>query len=586
MFYSSVATQSTVQTSANLTLLTITPDNNHGRVGIASNIVLTFSEAIVKGTGSITIVDNNGLIVLQESINSVSVSISGAVLTLDPSLDFNYATSYTVRLSEGLVKSLSGSVFMGNYYSGSFQTEYSPVAVQLTGTSSSDTLYGSDLNDVLSGMDGSDYLYGLGGDDILNGGDEVYSGDSLYGGDGKDILHGNAGSDYLYGDKGNDQLFGDAGDDNLNGGEGDDILEGGAGNDNLTDQLGSNVLRGGDGDDNFQSGWYSADTYNLMDGGAGNDYFSAIENDTVLGGEGNDTVDMNVRGSKVQMGKVNGGAGNDLIRVHFSLETKGSVTATGGTGVDTYTLDRSYGTTNLDYTISDFTVGAGGDLFDLSNLLDDLVGNPFAASGNLRLVQDGADTLLRMHDANSTIYRTIVRLTGVVANQLTAENFIGGINPNGDPKGFTLTGGDGVDVLIGNRMNDTLYGKGGSDRLEGKSGDDILVGGDESSGDGADYLDGGDGNDLLQGGAGNDTLYGGLGDDRLEGGSGDDQLSDYNGKNILFGGAGNDSLNSSSSDGSNLDGGDGDDVIRGGAGSDTLLGGAGNDEIFVDIASY
>ncbi|WP_431272372.1 hypothetical protein [Dankookia sp. P2] len=55
-------------------------------------------------------------------------------------------------------------------------------------------------------------------------------------------------------------------------------------------------------------------------------------------------------------------------------------------------------------------------------------------------------------------------------------------------------------------------------------------------------LEGGDGCDLLLGQRGNDTLRGGLGDDTLIGAEGEDAMDGNGGLDMLFGGAGNDTL--------------------------------------------
>jgi Ca2+-binding RTX toxin-like protein len=587
-------TSSSAQVGVAPTLIKISPDYYSGRATVGVNIVLTFSEAIIPGSGSITISDSAGRIVVQESINSARVTISGSTVILDPVADFDYASDYSIVVPLGLVKDLDGNEYQGYGSPTTFQTDFSPVAVNLSGTAGDDTLYGSDLNDVINGGSGGrDRLHGRGGDDILNGGDEDdnFASDYLYGEDGNDTMHGNVGGDVLSGGNGNDKLYGDAGADTLDGGAGDDVLEGGVGNDNLSDTSGNNVLRGGDGNDTLESGYSSFDVRSVMDGGAGDDYVKASGNDTVDGGDGNDHILVSVSASTANASTLAGGAGNDRFQVQFYGSTQTAVHASGGAGIDTYVLETGMGTTSFTYEIADFAPGAGGDLIDLAQVfirMSSSTGNPFSAQGYLRLQQDGADTLLQMHvpGAAASEYSNLVRLAGVAPDQLTGANFVGGIDPKGGAQGLTLNGTEGADTLRGNSMNDQLYGKGGADLLAGNAGDDLLVGGDESAQDGADSLYGGDDNDILQGGAGNDTLDGDAGNDTLEGASGDDLLNDLYGKNTLLGGAGNDTLSSSAEGGSTLDGGDGNDILRGGYGSDVLSGGAGNDKITVNAFTW
>jgi hypothetical protein len=112
------------------------------------------------------------------------------------------------------------------------------------------------------------------------------------------------------------------------------------------------------------------------------------------------------------------------------------------------------------------------------------------------------------------------------------------------PRGCTVAGGDGDDLLAGTASDDVICGLGGDDRIDGRGGDDTL------------YGDGGD--DRLAGGAGADTAYGDEGDDRLGGDDGDD---------VLAGGPGAD----------RLDGGAGADHAEGGGGGDRCGGDAADD---------
>ncbi|HYD69457.1 calcium-binding protein, partial [Azospirillum sp.] len=63
---------------------------------------------------------------------------------------------------------------------------------------------------------------------------------------------------------------------------------------------------------------------------------------------------------------------------------------------------------------------------------------------------------------------------------------------SGSGFGDTLTGGSGVDVIVGNAGDDTISGGAGADSLVGSAGNDSLLGGE-----GADTLVGGDGNDYI-----------------------------------------------------------------------------------------
>jgi Ca2+-binding RTX toxin-like protein len=165
----------------------------------------------------------------------------------------------------------------------------------------------------------------------------------------------------------------------------------------------------------------------------------------------------------------------------------------------------------------------------------------------------------------------------------------------------TLSGGNGNDIAYGYAGRDWLYGGTGNDTLLAGDGDDVLVGGD-----GTNWLDGGAGNDVfitigaadqIFTGDGHNYVYGyataggvivtgGSGIDEFVGGNGasNDTVTGLGGNDYLFGGAGNDLLQ----------GGADNDVLIGQAGNDTLEGGAGvnllwandagNDQILVNVA--
>jgi Ca2+-binding RTX toxin-like protein len=137
------------------------------------------------------------------------------------------------------------------------------------------------------------------------------------------------------------------------------------------------------------------------------------------------------------------------------------------------------------------------------------------------------------------------------------------------------------DVTYGTPCDDVIVAPAGVELVKGGGGDDTIVAGPIAAaitscpegcrlgvgsqtfegGDGDDVVYGERGNDILSGGPGNDQLFGGIGDDLLEGGPGNDRLA---------GGFGADSI----------DGEEGDDYVRGdttidrifdsGGGTDTL----------------
>lgn len=517
-----------------------------GPIGAGANIVFTFSESVLANAGNITILDNTGTVVVQEAITSPRITISGNTVTLNPWEDLANAASYTIRLDAGIVKDAAGNLSALDWVS--IATSLSTTPLNLVGTSNADTLFGGLAGDTISAGAGDDFAYGYAGDDTLNGGDETgaFGGDHLYGGDGNDTLNGNAGADFL------------------DGGAGSDVLDGGTGDDTLRDDAGNNILRGGEGNDALHA--LTMGTASELDGGAGDDTLNGNDDDKFIGGTGNDTINISMMLGGAGTTAA-GGDGNDRFNVsHFGVVAN-SLTMSGGAGADTYDIG-ALADGALNFTITDFTPGAGGDRIDL---LDDIPatvsGNPFAGSTPfLRLVQSGSDTLLQADQSGTGSYATVLRFAGIQPSQLTADNFVGGINPNGSPVGVTINGTAFDDTLSGFRLDDTIEGGDGADTLEGGAGNDFLRGGTETAGDGAD---------VLFGGAGSDTLYGGAGDDTLDGGGLAADGSVDTGKDTLHGGTGNDTLIGSVD--STLYGGAGDDELRGGDYAGRYYGEDGND---------
>lgn len=184
-------------------------------------------------------------------------------------------------------------------------------------------------------------------------------------------------------------------------------------------------------------------------------------------------------------------------------------------------------------TITDFVAGNDGDVLDLQNMILGYyqspasttilpAANPFT-SGHLRLVQDGADVVVRWDydgtgGGDGAVYtRDLFRLSGVNLSALTSFNFAG-FDPAGAPAiASTISGSAQDDVLVADGYGSRVEGLGGSDRLIGSGGRDDL-----SGGDGNDIIDGGWNDDVLTGGDGDDVLTDSVGNNRFDGGAGDD----------------------------------------------------------------
>jgi Ca2+-binding RTX toxin-like protein len=105
---------------------------------------------------------------------------------------------------------------------------------------------------------------------------------------------GNTGANSIFGNGANNILSGGGGDDGLNGGDGNDTLNGGLGHDVLSGDSGDDTLNGGNGND-FINGGYGNDT---LIGGAGLDIFSF---QTSIGVDVDTISDFNIANDKIRL---------------------------------------------------------------------------------------------------------------------------------------------------------------------------------------------------------------------------------------------------------------------------------------------
>ena len=576
----------------------ITIDALANDTDVDNGAVLTITAAsVTAGEGTVSIVDNK--------------------IRYNPSPDLDYLAdgeslvvviNYTLKDEHGVQSSSTVTVTVEGETDGSITGTNdgetitgTPDDDRINALGGDDTVFALAGNDFVRGGDGSDTLNGEGGNDLIEGGNDgdIVSGgdgfdnldgeagnDSISGGNDGDVLSGGDGDDSLSGDAGDDGLQGDDGHDQLSGGDGLDVLSGGTGNDTVAGGNDDDVVSGGDGDD-------------TLTGGGGNDILSDLSGTNSLsGGLDNDQIEASsLDGAQT----IDGGSGSDNIR-HYYRHYASTITT--GDGSDTIEiLNADQGAEAI--KVTDFTAGAGGDVFrlegDAGSLLGLLIGwdgssNPFG-SGFLRLTQSGDDTLLewdRDGEATELSWQTLVIFQNNVVANFTDANFSPAYHPNGSaPAGQTINGTNGSETLNGTIGDDTINAFAGNDTVNGNAGADLINGGDGADqlngqadndiidgGNEDDIIFGGDGNDQLSGQAGHDIVFGGNGDDTVSGGAGDDSLDGVAGDDTLSGGDGNDILNDVVGTNS-LSGGLGDDQIRAGSadGAQTIDGGDGADRI-------
>jgi methionine-rich copper-binding protein CopC len=105
-----------VPASAAPVMLSTSPADNATGVAIAANLVATFSEPIVKGTGTITIkrTSNNTTVESFNVATSSALTFSGQTLTINPTANLDYLTEYYVLFdAAAIIDNSGGNAFAG-----------------------------------------------------------------------------------------------------------------------------------------------------------------------------------------------------------------------------------------------------------------------------------------------------------------------------------------------------------------------------------------------------------------------------------------------------------------------------------------
>ena len=148
------------------TVTAFSPADEATGVALGSNVVVTFSEAIYRGTGNITLKTAAGWVVgVYDAAASENLRISANALTIDPTLDLSPGVAYVLEIAAGSVRDLAG-----NAYAGTTTYNFETAVSVVTGTAVADALGGTEGKDAVAGLAGNDTLTGLGGDDTLDGG--------------------------------------------------------------------------------------------------------------------------------------------------------------------------------------------------------------------------------------------------------------------------------------------------------------------------------------------------------------------------------------------------------------------------------
>ncbi len=147
------------------------PADESTGVAIGANLVITFSEFIQRGSGSLTLKTVSGTVIdYYDAATSVNLTISGNTLSVNPGADLAVGTAYKLELTAGSIKDLTGNSYAGTTsYNFTTQATINP-GQAYPGTAGPDTLSGGAGNDTLTGYAGNDTLTGGLGNDSIDGG--------------------------------------------------------------------------------------------------------------------------------------------------------------------------------------------------------------------------------------------------------------------------------------------------------------------------------------------------------------------------------------------------------------------------------
>ena len=145
-------------------IATFSPGDKAGAVAVGNDILVIFNESVQRGSGSITIKDGAGTTVATyAAASSGNLSISGSTLTINPTANLPFGTSFTVAVDAGSIKDLAGNSSSGlaasTFAAGagySFTTALDPANPKLVGTLANDMLTVGAARESIDGLAGID----------------------------------------------------------------------------------------------------------------------------------------------------------------------------------------------------------------------------------------------------------------------------------------------------------------------------------------------------------------------------------------------------------------------------------------------
>ncbi|MBI3729153.1 MAG: DUF4214 domain-containing protein [Burkholderiales bacterium] len=147
-------------------VISFSPATLANSVATNSDIVLTFSETVKAGSGTISLLNADGSVVANYNIaQSSNVTINGNTVTINPTNDLINGSTYKLSIPSGAIKDVAGNNFIGTS-TYSFTTVAKTVPGSIIGTAANDTLTGTASNDSFNGLAGNDVMNGGAGLDI------------------------------------------------------------------------------------------------------------------------------------------------------------------------------------------------------------------------------------------------------------------------------------------------------------------------------------------------------------------------------------------------------------------------------------
>jgi hypothetical protein len=92
----------------------LSPADNETSVAIGTNLTATFSENVQLGTGLIRLYESTGTLVESFDVaSSAAISVSGAIVTINPTANLAYSTSYYCTIDNGAIVDAASNSYAG-----------------------------------------------------------------------------------------------------------------------------------------------------------------------------------------------------------------------------------------------------------------------------------------------------------------------------------------------------------------------------------------------------------------------------------------------------------------------------------------